>query len=58
MFLENISNFIFNSTYENASEETIRVVKAAFLDFSVLVSCLRKKNLNCFVHFVVSPAFS
>lgn len=33
MFLENISNFIFNSTYENASEETIRVVKAAFLDF-------------------------
>ncbi|WP_299525152.1 MmgE/PrpD family protein [uncultured Methanobrevibacter sp.] len=33
MFLQNISKFISNYHYEQASKETINVVKAAFIDF-------------------------
>ena len=33
MFLQNISKFIFNYRYEQATEESISTVKAAFLDF-------------------------
>ena len=33
MFLQNLSKFILNYRYEQASEESINVVKAAFLDF-------------------------
>ena len=33
MFLQNISKFISNYRYEQASKETLNVVKAAFIDF-------------------------
>jgi 2-methylcitrate dehydratase PrpD len=33
MFLKNISKFISNYQYQQASAESITVVKAAFLDF-------------------------
>ena len=33
MFLQNISKFIFNYRYEQATAESISTVKAAFLDF-------------------------
>lgn len=33
MFLKNISNFIFNYDYSQASHETIKAAKAAFIDY-------------------------
>ena len=33
MFLQNISKFIFNYRYEQATAESVTTVKAAFLDF-------------------------
>lgn len=33
MFLENISNFIYNASYDNISSDTMATLKAGFLDF-------------------------